>query len=104
MSRVPPSILKRASMGLVVATFILAGVEGALRSLWGPAPNPVKVYGALGERDQYFELSSGMARRLYGENPLPPFEVHSPSPRVAMRRSSVVQNGGTPGRRESLAK
>ncbi len=93
MPPVQPSVVKRATMGLLVATLVLAGVEGILRGLWGPAPNPVKVYGALGERDQYFALSDGMVQRLYGESPLPPFAVRSPSARVAMLGGSSIREG-----------
>ena len=73
MSQAQPSILQRAAMGLLVATILLAGLEGMLRWMWGPAPNPVRVFGALGAHDQFLALEDGAVRRLYGESPLPPF-------------------------------
>lgn len=80
-------------MGLVVATMVLAGVEGLLRWTLGPAPNPVKVYGALGDRDQFFKVEDGMVQRLYGENPLPPFPMTSDTPRIAVLGGSSIREG-----------
>ncbi len=89
----PPSLPRRALMGLVVAAGVLTMVELGLRLLLGPAPNPVRVFGALGAHDQYFEIAYGMAHRAYGEAPLEPFAVRSSAPRLAMLGGSSIRDG-----------
>ena len=57
---------------------VLAGVEGLL--LDPGLPQSVKVYGALGDRDQFFKVEDGMVQRLYAESPPFPVTSNAPSP------------------------
>ena len=59
----------------------------------GPAPNPVKVYGALGDQARYFSIADGQVSRLYGETPLPDFPARSDGPRVGMLGGSSIRDG-----------
>ena len=96
MSPSHPSLTKRAVMGLLVAAVILGTVEGVLRWMWGPAPNPVQVYGALGAHDGFLDIVDGEVHRRYGEQPLPAFPQVHEGPRVGVLGGSSIHEG-TPG-------
>jgi lysophospholipase L1-like esterase len=91
----PPQrpVLLRALMGLFVAAVFLGTTELVLRLALGPAPNPVQVYGALGDHDQFFRIESDLATRLYGEHPLAPFAVRSDVPRIGVLGGSSMREG-----------
>lgn len=80
-----------------LATLLAFGaIEGALRVALGPPPPPVRVFGALGERDHWFEEQDGTAKPTYLPSPdweVPRYAISWEGPRVAVLGASSVRLG-----------
>lgn len=90
------SLPRKLLFTVVMALLTLGLAEVALRAAFGPPPPPVKVFGALGARERFFEVSDGQARPLYvpsasGETPSLPLRWDGP--RVAVLGASSVHLG-----------